>query len=120
MKKEIKFIIVIVAIFLIVIFFNLIEKNEESPASIYCKEQGFELEIKKTSEGKQAYCIITIDDLGNGERLECEEREFYNGNCPSCYDWCMLQPRIMCVGHLEASGKYPDCECNFVCESEIV
>jgi putative hemolysin len=44
-----------------------------NPASVYCEDQGYTLEIRETPEGQVGYCI------GNGN--ECEEWAFYRGEC---------------------------------------
>ena len=45
-----------------------------NPASVYCKEQGGELEIRTDSNGSQSgYCVF--DDF------ECEEWAFFRGEC---------------------------------------
>jgi len=35
----------------------------------------------------------------------------------SCEEYCREQPHAMCTGHLEITGKYPDCSCTFECET---
>jgi putative hemolysin len=45
-----------------------------NPASVYCVEQGYELEIRTEAEGQVGYCIF--DD-----GTECEEWAFYRGEC---------------------------------------
>ncbi|MGD8399188.1 MAG: DUF333 domain-containing protein [Anaerolineae bacterium] len=45
-----------------------------NPASLYCVEQGFELEIRTEAEGQVGYCIFP-------DGTECEEWAFYRGEC---------------------------------------
>ena len=45
-----------------------------NPASLYCEEQGGNLEIRTSEDGSQSgYCIF--------ENSECEEWAFYKGEC---------------------------------------
>ena len=34
----------------------------------------------------------------------------------TCQDYCEKQPHIICVGHWDISGTYPDCSCKWVCD----
>ena len=45
-----------------------------NPASVYCVEQGYTLEIRDEAGGQVGYCIFP-----NG--AECEEWAFYRGEC---------------------------------------
>jgi putative hemolysin len=45
-----------------------------NPASVYCVEQGYKLEIRDEEDGQVGYCVFP-----NG--AECEEWAFYNGEC---------------------------------------
>jgi putative hemolysin len=45
-----------------------------NPASQYCVDQGFELEMRTTAEGTTGYCLF--DD-----GTECEEWAYYRGEC---------------------------------------
>ena len=51
-----------------------VEAELANPASVYCKEQGGELEIRKGKAGGFGVCIF--DD---GSR--CEEWSFFRGDC---------------------------------------
>lgn len=47
-----------------------------NPASVYCGEQGGSLEIRTAGDGSQAgYCILK-------DGTECEEWDYYGGECP--------------------------------------
>lgn len=37
----------------------------------------------------------------------------------NCVAYCEKQIHIMCVGHWKISGRYPNCQCVWVCEGEI-
>jgi putative hemolysin len=45
-----------------------------NPASAYCVEQGYQLEIRDEAGGQVGYCVFP-----NG--AECEEWAFYRGEC---------------------------------------
>lgn len=57
-----------------------------NPASVFCKEQGGKLEIRRDKEGNEiGYCIFE-------DQSECEEWDFYYGKCKKgqrfCRDFC--------------------------------
>lgn len=85
MKKTYIFVlifIVLVALVSIIISLNYNEKNNSTqnsqlpnPASVYCEEQGYELEIRTNPDGSQTgYCIFP-------DGSECEEWSYYRGEC---------------------------------------
>jgi len=87
-----------------------------NPASVFCKEKGFESVIATGAEGGQSgICKIKID---NQTVIECDEWQFFRGECPACDNYCDAAVTPSCVGELNASGKYPDCKCDFICESK--
>ena len=45
-----------------------------NPASVYCEEQGYELEMRTDADGTAGYCIFP-------DGTECEEWSFYRGEC---------------------------------------
>jgi putative hemolysin len=45
-----------------------------NPASAYCEEQGYELEMRTDASGTVGYCIFP-------DGTECEEWAFYRGDC---------------------------------------
>ena len=45
-----------------------------NPASVYCEEQGYELEMRTAADGTTGYCIFL-------DGTECEEWAFYRGEC---------------------------------------
>jgi eight-cysteine-cluster-containing protein len=54
---------------------NLSEKIElANPASVYCIEQGYELEMREDENGSYGVCI-------SPDGLECEEWALYRGEC---------------------------------------
>jgi hypothetical protein len=37
---------------------------------------------------------------------------------PTCKEWCESQPHVTCEGKWKISGKYPDCKCEFKCDTK--
>ena len=55
-----------------------------NPASFYCQEMGYELDLRDTNGGTEGICI-----LPNG--AECEEWEFLAGGCSIEWTFCQKQ-----------------------------
>jgi putative hemolysin len=55
-----------------------------NPASFYCQEMGYELDIRETDQGAEGICIFP-----NG--AECEEWEFLAGGCSIEWTFCQRQ-----------------------------
>lgn len=55
-----------------------------NPASFYCQEMGYELEMRETEAGTEGICIFP-----NG--TECEEWEFLAGGCFIEWSFCQRQ-----------------------------
>lgn len=55
-----------------------------NPASFYCQEMGYELDLRDTDGGTEGICI-----LPNG--AECEEWEFLAGGCSIEWTFCQRQ-----------------------------
>ncbi len=45
-----------------------------NPASVYCTERGYTLEIRNTANGQVGYCVFP-------DKSECEEWAFFRGQC---------------------------------------
>jgi putative hemolysin len=45
-----------------------------NPASVFCADQGYELEIREEAAGQVGYCLFP-------DGTECEEWAFFNGDC---------------------------------------
>ena len=45
-----------------------------NPASLFCEEQGYELEMREEAGGTAGYCLFP-------DGTECEEWAFYRGEC---------------------------------------
>jgi len=53
------------------------ESQLPNPASAYCEEQGYQVEIRTAADGsQQGFCIFP-------DGSECEEWAFYRGECGS-------------------------------------
>lgn len=88
-----------------------------NPASKFCTDQGFENSIVTSPDGSQTgYCRVKV----NENIIECDEWEFYRGECPACEEYCSKMPHIECIGDWNITGKYPKCSCDFVCKVEEV
>ena len=55
-----------------------------NPASFYCQEMGYELDLRDTDGGTEGICIMP-----NG--TECEEWEFLAGGCSIEWTFCQRQ-----------------------------
>ena len=55
-----------------------------NPASFYCQEMGYELDLRDTDGGTEGICIMP-----NG--AECEEWEFLAGSCSIEWTFCQRQ-----------------------------
>ena len=55
-----------------------------NPASFYCQEMGYELDLRNTDDGTEGICIMP-----NG--AECEEWEFLAGGCSIEWTFCQRQ-----------------------------
>ncbi len=55
-----------------------------NPASFYCQEMGYELELRDSEGGTEGICIMP-----NG--AECEEWEFLAGGCSIEWTYCQRQ-----------------------------
>jgi len=41
-----------------------------------------------------------------------------NNTVMTCEEYCPTQPHVQCVGTWSISGSYPDCICNYTCETQ--
>lgn len=55
-----------------------------NPASFYCQEMGYELELRDTEDGTEGICIFP-------DGKECEEWEFLAGGCSIEWTFCQRQ-----------------------------
>ena len=55
-----------------------------NPASFYCQEMGYELELRESDGGTEGICILP-------DGKECEEWEFLAGGCAIEWTFCQRQ-----------------------------
>ena len=76
-----KYLMIILMFCLIMIFFGCVDKGTKdtaqiaNPASVYCEEQGYRLEIRTDPDGGQ-YGVCVFSDGS-----ECGEWKYYRGEC---------------------------------------
>ncbi len=75
--------------------------------------------ILNCQSGEQIIAEECINGLWEKTGIECKVKE-ENVTEEDCNSYCATQPQIMCVGHPEISGTYPNCNCNWVCEQEEI
>lgn len=51
-----------------------VEANMSNPASVFCREQGGQVDIRTENGGQVGYCVFS-------DGSECEEWDFFNGQC---------------------------------------
>ncbi len=72
-----------------------------NPASFYCQEMGYELELRETEDGTEGYCIFP-----NGN--ECEEWEFLAGGCAIEWTFCQRQGNNIKAGESIGTCTFTD------------
>lgn len=72
-----------------------------NPASFYCQEMGYDLELRETDQGTEGICIFP-----NG--AECEEWEFLRGGCSIEWTFCQRQGYNIRAEESMAVCSYPD------------
>jgi putative hemolysin len=55
-----------------------------NPASFYCQEMGYELDIRNTDNGQEGVCVFP-------DGTECEEWTFLTGSCSVEWTFCQRQ-----------------------------
>lgn len=55
-----------------------------NPASFYCQEMGYALELRETDQGTEGICILP-------DGKECEEWDFLAGGCAIEWTFCQRQ-----------------------------
>jgi putative hemolysin len=68
-----------------------------NPASFYCQEMGYELEIRDTNAGQEGICVFP-------DGQECEEWTFLTGSCSIEWTYCQRQG-----GRIEAGESIGTC-----------
>lgn len=72
-----------------------------NPASFYCQEMGYQLDLRETDQGTEGICIFP-----NG--AECEEWKFLAGGCSIEWTFCQRQGYIIREGENFALCNFPD------------
>ena len=72
-----------------------------NPASFYCQEMGYELELRDTEAGTEGICILP-------DGKECEEWEFLTGGCAFEWTFCQRQGSNIRVGDTMATCEFND------------
>jgi len=72
-----------------------------NPASFYCQEMGYELDMRENDQGTEGICVFP-----NG--TECEEWEFLSGGCANEWSFCQRQGYTIQAGQGMASCVFPD------------
>jgi len=69
-----------------------------NPASVYCQELGYELEMRETEEGTIGVCVFP-------DGKECEEWDFLSGRCGQEYSYCAQEGYTL----KETEGNIAEC-----------
>ena len=72
-----------------------------NPASFYCQEMGYELELRETKDGTEGICIFP-------DGKECEEWEFLAGGCAIEWTYCQRQGSNTKAGEGMATCTFSD------------
>jgi len=72
-----------------------------NPASFYCQEMGYELELRDTEAGTEGICILP-------DGKECEEWEFLAGGCAFEWTFCQRQGSNIRAGDSMATCEFKD------------
>jgi putative hemolysin len=72
-----------------------------NPASFYCQEMGYQLEMRENQQGTEGICIFP-------NSTECEEWEFLAGGCAQEWTFCQRQGYSLQEGEGMATCVFPD------------
>jgi len=72
-----------------------------NPASFYCQEMGYELELRNTADGTEGICIFP-------DGKECEEWEFLAGGCAIEWTFCQRQGSNIRAGEAMGTCTFTD------------
>lgn len=72
-----------------------------NPASFYCQEMGYELELRDTKDGTEGICIFP-------DGKECEEWEFLAGGCAIEWTFCQRQGSNIRAGEAMGTCTFSD------------
>ncbi len=72
-----------------------------NPASFYCQEMGYELELRTVTGGTQGICIFP-------DGKECEEWDFLSGSCAIEWSFCQRQGYSIKAGDNIGTCVFPN------------
>jgi len=72
-----------------------------NPASFYCQEMGYELELRETDQGTEGICVFP-------DSTECEEWDFLSGSCSVEWTFCQRQGYNIQAGEDTGVCSFPD------------
>ena len=72
-----------------------------NPASFYCQEMGYQLELKDSDDGTEGICRFP-------DGKECEEWDFLSGSCAIEWSFCQRQGYRIREGDGMATCVFPD------------
>ena len=72
-----------------------------NPASFYCTEMGYDLEMRETKAGTQGICIFP-------DGSECEEWDFLAGRCGAVFSYCQRQGYTIKPGDSIGTCEFPN------------
>ena len=72
-----------------------------NPASFYCQEMGYELELRTVDGGTEGICIFP-------DGKECEEWDFLSGSCSTEWSFCQRQGYNLKAGDNIGTCAFPN------------
>ena len=72
-----------------------------NPASFYCQEMGYEIELRTVAGGTQGICIFP-------DGKECEEWDFLSGSCGIGWSFCQRQGYSIKAGDNIGTCVFPN------------
>ncbi len=72
-----------------------------NPASFYCQEMGYNLEMKETDAGTQGICVFP-------DGSECDEWDFLAGRCGAEFSFCQRQGYTIKPGDNIGTCEFPN------------
>ena len=80
-----------------------------NPATVYCRDLGYEYKIVDTDRGQKGICIFP-------DKSECEEWQFLTGKCGQSYSYCARQGYDLII---RTDGKNPFSRDYAVCVDKV-
>jgi putative hemolysin len=88
-------------------FFELMDEEGDpfigvpNPASFYCQEMGYDLELKETAGGTQGICTFP-------DGSKCDEWDFLAGKCGTAFSFCQRLGYTIIPGDTIGTCEFPD------------